>query len=88
MNYTEQEVRALTRAEIAATAKKIYERIKRKIETTIYTAEFRRDQAKGVTEREYYNGIWLGLVRAMDIALDVCYDREIMWWGEKNDKSL
>ena len=81
MTYTEQEVRALTRAEIADTAKKIYERIKSKIETTIYTAEFRRDQAKGVIEREYYNGIWLGLVRAMDIALDVCYDREIMWEG-------
>ena len=88
MTYTEQEVRALTRAEIAATAKKIYERIKCKIETTIHTAELRRDQAKGVTEREYCNGIWLGLVRAMDIALDVCYDREIMWWGEKNDKSI
>lgn len=88
MNYTEQEARALTRAEVAHTVEELYKRIKRKIETTIYTAEFRRDQAKGVTEREYYNGIWLGLVRAMDIALDVCYDREIMWGENKNDKSL
>lgn len=87
MTYTEQEARALTRAEIARTSEKLYERIKRKISETIYVTEAKRDSAVGVTEREYYNGIWLGLVRAMDIALDVCYDREIMWEG-KNDKSL